>query len=264
MAMNTLISAVKAYVERAVAKLPSHEDLKKAKDEAEAKYLKKTSAAQFVTRDEADEAYAPNDGTLLTTSAASNTYLTKTSAQSTYASKTDLENLEITDVVKDAYTLRIGEKKYSGYGFAILYGDGVLMNYTSLGIYDEGSGSHFCLSGQSVLKNSSSDKKGITINVNGDGSSSECGFILTNANGKMFSISADGTLSPGTKVLKVGYSNSETTIKHVASPTDGTDAANKAYVDAAVAAPVLTSPSGKRYKLTVDDSGTLSATEVTE
>lgn len=52
MAMNTLISAVKAYVERAVSKLPSREELEQAKDEAESKYLQKKEASQYVSKEE--------------------------------------------------------------------------------------------------------------------------------------------------------------------------------------------------------------------
>ena len=58
-------------------------------------------------------------------------------------------------------------------------------------------------------------------------------------------------------------------LKWVGAPIDDTDAVNKKYVDAKVSDTELilgssTASSNKRFKITVDDSGTISATEVTE
>lgn len=49
MAMNTLISAVKAYVAGAVAKLPSHEDLRSIEENTEKAYAKKGSLSRVAT-----------------------------------------------------------------------------------------------------------------------------------------------------------------------------------------------------------------------
>lgn len=95
MAMNTLISAVKAYVAGAVAKLPSREELDGFKAEAEGKYLKK---------DEAADTYLEDDGTMLSAADASSTYLKKTDAYISYLTKSDAEStyLAIADVVNPA------------------------------------------------------------------------------------------------------------------------------------------------------------------
>lgn len=51
----------------------------------------------------------------------------------------------------------------------------------------------------------------------------------------------------------------------VNEPVKDKDIANKKYVDNAIAtAAVLVSPNGTKYKITVDDTGTLSATEISQ
>lgn len=66
-----------------------------------------------------------------------------------------------------------------------------------------------------------------------------------------------------------GYGNAGIIIRGLHSPAQDTDAATKAYVDAKVSDKELvlassTEGSSKKFKITVDDSGTISATEITE
>ena len=58
-------------------------------------------------------------------------------------------------------------------------------------------------------------------------------------------------------------------IKNVANPINDTDAATKEYIDKKISDNAIiinssTTDSNKRFKITVDDSGALTATEVTE
>ena len=146
--------------------------------------------------------------------------------------KTTAENAIGADVVKGNYKLRVGEKKYVGYGFAILLNDRVQMNYTDTGIYDESSGSHIHLSGQSVFKSDNTSKKKITITTNADSATSENAIALYRANGQSTSISADGYLLSSDNALKVGRGPTyKKIIRYVNTPEEEYDAATKGYVD---------------------------------
>ena len=74
--------------------------------------------------------------------------------------------------------------------------------------------------------------------------------------------------SSDNKIYFGALSNRPSVLKWVGTPIDGTDAVNKNYVDAKVSDTALilgssTASSNKRFKITVDDTGTISAAEVT-
>ena len=182
--------------------------------------------------------------------------------------KTTAENAIGADVVKGNYKLRVGEKKYVGYGFAILLNDRVQMNYTDTGIYDESSGSHIHLSGQSVFKSDNTSKKKITITTNADSATSENAIALYRANGQSTSISADGYLLSSDNAVRVGRGPTyKKIIRYVNTPEEEYDAATKGYVDGKISDTEIflqssTTGSTKQFKITVDDSGAITATEV--
>ena len=185
--------------------------------------------------------------------------------------KTIAENAVGADVVKGGnYKLRIGQGKYAGYGFAILHNDSVQMNYTNDGIYDERTGSNLNMSSQSVFKESKSSQKKIVITTNADGNTQENSIVLDGSNGQYLSISADGRLYYSGKALTVGSSpNFCKIIRGVNTPELEYDAATKGYVDGKISDTEIflkssTADSAKKFKITVDDSGNLTATEVTE
>lgn len=69
--------------------------------------------------------------------------------------------------------------------------------------------------------------------------------------------------------LPTGISSGQTSLKNIAAPVDTYDAVNKEYVDNKHSDTELyltssTEGSTKKFKITVDDSGTISATEVSE
>ncbi len=183
--------------------------------------------------------------------------------------KTAADNAVRADVVKGDYKLRIGEKKYVDYGFAILHNDSVLMNYTNTGIYDEYSGSCLVMSGQSVFKNALASQRKIVITVNADGSSEENAITLYGSNGQSTSISADGVLDYSGHVIKIGSLRHPTIVRYVDTPEEEYDAATKGYVDGKISDTEIflnssTADSTKRFRITVDDSGALTTEAVTE
>ena len=173
------------------------------------------------------------------------------------------------DVVKGHYKLRVGEQKFTGYGFAILYNDSVVMNYADTGIYDESSGSKLNMSRQSIFKANNTSKKKIVITVGADSDTKENEIRLYRSNGKSTSISADGYLLSSDDVLKVGSNQTfKKIIRYVNTPEEEYDAATKGYVDGKISDTEIflqssTAGSTKKFRITVDDSGTISATEVT-
>ena len=194
---------------------------------------------------------------------------TATNAQNTAeAAKTTAENAIGADVVKGNYKLRVGEQKYVGYGFAILYNDSVRMNYTDDGVYDEHSGSYLQMSGESVFKNKNASAKKIVIRTNADSDTGENCITLYRSNGEYTSISADGSLYYSGNELKIGNDARCKVLRYVNTPEQEYDAATKGYVDGKISDTEIflkssTSGSTKKFKITVDDSGTISATEVT-
>ena len=183
--------------------------------------------------------------------------------------KTAADNAVGADVVKGDYKLRIGEGKYLGYGFAILHNDSVLMNYTNSGIYDEYSRSHLDMSGQSVFKNASASQRKIVIDVNADNSSEENKITLYGLNGQSTSISADGVLDYSGHVIKIGSLRRPTIVRYVNTPEEEYDAATKGYVDGKISDTEIflkssTPDSTKKFRITVDDSGTLTTKAITE
>ena len=178
------------------------------------------------------------------------------------------ENAIGADVVKGNYKLRVGEQKYVGYGFAILFNDSVRMNYTDTGIYDEYSGSILDMAGRSVFKSTQSSKKKIEIAMNADSDTGENSISLYRANGEYTSISADGSLFYSGAALKIGNLGSHKILRYVNTPEEEYDAATKGYVDGKISDTEIflkssTPDSTKKFKITVDDNGTISAAEVT-
>ena len=180
---------------------------------------------------------------------------------------TTAENAIGADVVKGNYKLRVGEKKYTGYGFAILYNDSVKMNYTDSSIYDEASGSILNMSGDSIFRASKTSNKKTVIETSMDGASSENSIKLYSESGIYTSLSADGMLFSTANVLRFGYLGNLQTLRYIETPEEEYDAATKGYVDGKISDTEIflkssTANSTKKFKITVDDSGTLSATEV--
>lgn len=82
--------------------------------------------------------------------------------------------------------------------------------------------------------------------------------LYSHTGAKQSEVEATTNLSGGTVPLRDGYGNLQT--KTVVNDLDVT---NKKYVDDKVSSALtLTSPNGTKYKITVDDTGTLSATEI--
>lgn len=175
--------------------------------------------------------------------------------------------VEITDVQKENYILRIGEPKYAGYGFAILTANGntAQMNYANSGIY--GINGLSILDGNSQSRFGSSAQNCILITPSNGSVASD--ISIKKSDGTNMVISSDGIIDPSTKVLKVSPSSmSPSIIRYVKTPEEDTDATNKAYVDAKISDKEIilassTAGSTKKFKITVDNTGTLSATEVT-
>ena len=99
-------------------------------------------------------------------------------------------------------------------------------------------------------------------------SDSDATIRIQNSDGEYFVIYPDGQLMLKNRMLTVGYSNSPSIIRCVKTPVLDSDAANKAYVDGKISDTEIilassTEGSTKQFKITVDDTGTLSATEVT-
>ena len=174
------------------------------------------------------------------------------------------------DVVKGSYKLRIGQAKYAGYGFAILYGESVQMNYTNTGIYDENSGSTLNMSGQSVFRARKGSHKHIVIQTEADNDSEEPKIVLSNKNGGYISISADGTLYYSGNILRVGTGPGyRKIVRYVNTPEEEYDAATKGYVDGKISDTEIflkssTPDSTKKFRIAVDDSGALTTEAVTE
>lgn len=194
--------------------------------------------------------------------AADNAQTTATNAKIT------AENAIGADVVKGDYKLRVGEKKLVGYGFAILFNDSVKMNYTDTGIYDEYSGSILDMSSQSIFRANKTSRKKIEITINADSDTEESRISLYRANGGYTSISADGSLFYSGAALKIGNLGSCKILRYVNTPEEEYDAATKGYVDGKISDTEIflkssTQDSTKKFKITVDDNGTVSATEVT-
>ena len=86
-------------------------------------------------------------------------------------------------------------------------------------------------------------------------------------NGYRMNLSADNR---GNMIVGAGeVGTNRALIKNVANPINDTDAATKEYIDRKISDNAIiinssTADSNKRFKITVDDSGTLTATEVTE
>ena len=175
--------------------------------------------------------------------------------------------VDLSDVQKENYILRIGEPKYAGYGFAILTvnGNTAQMNYANSGIYG--------IKGLSILDGNSQSRFGSSaqncILITPSNGSVASNISIKKSDGTNMVISSDGIIDPSTKVLKVSPSSmSPSIIRYVKTPEEDSDATNKAYVDAKISDKEIilassTAGSTKKFKITVDDSGTLSATEVT-
>ena len=84
--------------------------------------------------------------------------------------------------------------------------------------------------------------------------------LYSHTGAKQSEVEATTNLSGGTVPLRDGHGNLQT--KTVVNDLDVT---NKKYVDDTMSSALtLTSPNGTKYKITVDDTGTLSATEISQ
>ena len=142
-------------------------------------------------------------------------------------------------------------------GYDDLLGDCVEIRYTA---------NH-----SSAVLNRDSDGRGRLRLYNGMGQSSYATLSPTyldfKRNGYHMNLSAD---ERGNMIVGAGeLGTNRALIKNVANPISDTDAATKEYIDKKISDNAIvinssTTDSNKRFKITVDDSGALTATEVTE
>lgn len=181
-------------------------------------------------------------------------------------------NVTTTDYTWDYYTLKIGEPRYTGYGFAIKNSsDGSvysIMSQTGFEITPANTG----ISPRASMTNNDirfgNDTKYIKISANA-GASTESSIHMNIDSNTYMNLDGNGRISVADKILKLGNNALPTIVRYVKSPEEDCDAANKAYVDSKISDTAIvinssTEGSTKRFKITVDDSGTLTATEVTE
>ena len=196
-------------------------------------------------------------------SAANNARTAAENAQSTAnAAKTAADNAIGADVVKDRYILRTGQNKDRGYGFSILY--------------KESNGTEEILSffGSSFIQMGDLYLSDDTMKL---GSSSWSQIELGDFNSENYiRIENDPGGSSDAKLTLSKYYTSEFKAKQTVLYNSGkidcpnhtleiTGIRGKANKDgSAIILTSATPESIKRFKITVDDSGTLSATEVTE
>lgn len=113
--------------------------------------------------------------------------------------------------------------------------------------------------------------RGIIMQPNAGSSSPPIIKLAKTAPGDSRTLTLDGEghiYSYDNKIYFGLLSTKPNVLKWVGAPIDDTDAVNKKYVDAKVSDTELilgssTASSNKRFKITVDDTGTISATEVT-
>lgn len=184
------------------------------------------------------------------------------------AAKTAASNAVGADVVKGDYILRSGQLLYQQYGFSVLLkrnntekllsylGDNQLIfnpNDKMIRMY---------LSNYTLELGNPYKPNSIRLLVN-QGSESSCIEICDN-NGDTMTIEGDGHIDAPDKIIKF-RSN---ILRDVKSPELSSDAVNKEYVDNRISEKEITllsstSGSTKKFKITVDDSGNLSTTEMT-
>lgn len=181
-------------------------------------------------------------------------------------------NVTTTDYTWDYYTLKIGEPRYTGYGFAIKDSSNgsvySIMSQTGFEITPANTG----ISPRASMTNNDirfgNDTKYIKISANA-GASTESSIHMNIDSNTYMNLYGNGMISVADKILKLGNNALPTIVRYVKSPEEDSDAANKAYVDSKISDTAIvinssTEGSTKKFKITVDDSGTLTATEVTE
>lgn len=165
----------------------------------------------------------------------------------------------------DKYTIYLAkEGKYvaNGYGLFIYY-DGIEQSHIDATSLKVGDLSYNAANGLNV-------DSGITMQPNRGSSTPPILKLTKTLTGNALTLNGEGHIySSDNKIYFGALSNRPSVLKWVGTPIDGTDAVNKNYVDAKVSDTELilgssTASSNKRFKITVDDSGTISATEVTE
>ena len=156
-----------------------------------------------------------------------------------------------------------GQTKYFpnvGIGYDSTNGHGVLLHKDTVGAAPVG---FFCVrSNEAKLKIASPDSMSTYTTV-------EFNSITLGHNGYIVKLSCGAAETNQAPILKLyEYGNAGVIIRGLHSPVQDTDAATKAYIDAKVSDKELvlassTEGSSKKFKITVDDSGTISATEIT-
>lgn len=187
------------------------------------------------------------------------------------AAKTAASDAVGADVVKGNYILRSGQSMYSEYGFSVLFkrdNKEDLSSYLGakwLMFNPNDNTRRVCLTDTMLELGNAYKPNNIRLLVN-RGSNSSC-IEIYDKNGDTMKIAGDGSIYAPDKIIKFGNSTFPNILRYVKSPELSSDAANKEYVDNRISEKEITllsstSGSTKKFKITVDDDGKLSTTEV--
>lgn len=195
----------------------------------------------------------------------------KTTAE---AAKTTASNAVGADVVKGDYILRSGQSMYPEYGFSVLLKRNdteELLSYlgTNRLTFNPNDKIRRMSLTPTILELGNAFKpKSICLNAAIESSTSSS-IDIRDSNGDSMTITGDGSISAPDRIIKFGTSHIFPNIlRYVKSPELSYDAVNKEYVDNRISEKEITllsstSGSTKKFKITVDDDGNLSTTEVT-
>ena len=159
------------------------------------------------------------------------------------------------------YLAKKGQYAANGYGLFIYYND-TEQAHIDAATLTVGGLSYNASKGLNV-------NSGITMQPNKGSGTPPILKLTKTLTGNALTLDGEGHIySSDNKIYFGALSHRPSVLKWVGTPIDGTDAVNKNYVDAKVSDTELilgssTASSTKRFKITVDDSGTISATEVT-
>ncbi len=190
------------------------------------------------------------------------------------AAKTAASNAVGADVVKGDYILRSGQSMYPEYGFSVLLKRNdteKLLSYLGtnrLTFNPNDKIRRMSLTPTMLELGNAFKPKSICLNAAIESSTSSY-IQIWDSNGDSMKITGDGSIDAPDKIIKFGSSHMYPNIlRYVKSPELSYDAVNKEYVDNRISEKEITllsstSGSTKKFKITVDDDGNLSTTEVT-
>ena len=188
------------------------------------------------------------------------------------AAKTAASNAVGADVVKGNYILRSGQLLYTQCGFSVLFkrnGTEELLShlgYDRLTFNPKNDTKRMCLTYSSLELGNAFKPKSIRLYAEIESSSSSS-IEIWDSNGDSMTIKGDGSIDAPDKIIKFGSSHMYPNIlRYVKSPELSYDAVNKEYVDNRISGTEITlnsstSGSTKQFKLTIDDTGVVTATD---